>query len=227
MTVAPDDSFSGLMTGRLRASEADAARVVFDRYARRLIGQVARALVVAHEAGVVHRDIKPDNIMVRDDGYVKVVDFGLARRLPALLRGGPEVAPGAAPDFRGDTDPGAFLGTVAYLSPEQARGEPVDRPSDVFSLGIVLYQMATGQHPFPGHSSLEVLQAITSAEPVPPLRLSPDIPAALEGLILAMLHLRGRAEEARPLLAGVCGWFKDEARTHDLQEARGLLGPSG
>ncbi len=91
--------------------------------------QAARALAAAHAAGVVHRDVKPENIMVRDDGYVKVLDFGLARRLPTL-------GAGAAPTP--DTDPGALLGTVAYMSPEQTRGATAESASDIFSLGIVL-----------------------------------------------------------------------------------------
>jgi predicted ATPase len=163
----------------------------------RLIGQAARALAAAHAAGVVHRDVKPENIMVRADGYVKVLDFGLARRLPTLLQ----------PDPGGgrDTDPGALLGTVAYMSPEQARGEPADSASDIFSLGIVLYQLATGAHPFEGSSAFNTLQAIATTQPRPPSRLNPEIPAALEGLTEAMLHkdarLRPTAAEVEATLA--------------------------
>jgi serine/threonine protein kinase/predicted ATPase len=163
----------------------------------RLIGQAARALAAAHAAGVVHRDIKPENIMVRPDGYVKVLDFGLARMLPTLTR--PE------PSKERDTDPGAVLGTAAYMSPEQARGEPADSASDIFSLGIVLYQLATGEHPFEAESALGLLYAIATRQPVPPSRLNPDIPLALEGLIGAMLHkdarLRPTAAEVEAALA--------------------------
>jgi serine/threonine-protein kinase len=100
--------------------------------------QMARALSAAHAAGITHRDIKPDNIMVRDDGYVKVLDFGLARLRPAT-----ESDSGAATLVQ-QTVPGAVIGTVAYMSPEQARGETASHPADIFALGIVLYELATG-----------------------------------------------------------------------------------
>src|SRR5690349_20718054 len=104
--------------------------------------QMARALSAAHSAGITHRDIKPENIMVRDDGYVKVLDFGLARLLPTDPSG-PEAATLAL-----QTTAGIVMGTAAYMSPEQASGQSVSHPSDIFALGIVLYELATGQHPF-------------------------------------------------------------------------------
>src|SRR5262249_53352878 len=127
----------------------------------RLIGQAARALTAAHAAGVVHRDVKPENIMVRADGYVKVLDFGLARRPPPLTPAG-----------RRDTDPGALLGPAAYMSPEQTRGATVDSASDVFSLGIVLYQLVTGRHPFATNTPLGTMYAIATRQPPPPSRLN-------------------------------------------------------
>src|SRR5262249_7133833 len=105
----------------------------------RLFGQAARALAAAHAAGVVHRDIKPANLMVRDDGILKVLDFGLARQ---LATGG---AQGSVPGGK-TTDPGTQVGTPLYMSPEQARAAPVDTATDIFSLGLVLYELATGQH---------------------------------------------------------------------------------
>jgi len=167
--------------------------------AARLIRQAARALAAAHAAGVVHRDIKPDNIMVRDDGYVKVLDFGLARRLPTLS--------GVDTAGESDTTPGALLGTVAYMSPEQARGDTLDSASDIFSLGIVLYQLVTGEHPFEADSPFITLHAIASQQPAPASRLNREIPAALDGLIEAMLRkdprLRPSAAEIETALAGL------------------------
>ena len=162
-----------------------------------LIGQVARALAAAHAAGVVHRDVKPENLMVRKDGIVKVLDFGLARR---LLTGG---AQGSGPDGK-DTDPGARVGTVLYMAPEQARAEQVDSAADVFSLGVVLYELATGQHPFLADSEVGVLHAIIAQVQVLPSRLNPEIPAPLEALIQHMLakdpRLRPSAVEVEAAL---------------------------
>jgi GTPase SAR1 family protein len=146
----------------------------------RLFGQAARALSAAHAAGVVHRDIKPANLMVRGDGILKVLDFGLARRLPE--RGTRVAGPSTML-----SDPGAMVGTPLYMSPEQARAEQVSAASDIFSLGIVLYELATGQHPFQADSQLGILYAIVTHIPVPPSRLNPEVPAALEATILRML----------------------------------------
>ena len=176
----------------------------------RIVRQAARALAAAHAAGVVHRDIKPENVMVREDGYVKVLDFGLARQLPALTQ--------SDEPADHDTKPGALLGTVAYMSPEQAAGATIDSSSDVFSLGIVLYQLVTGQHPFAAGSPLNMLHAITKSEPVPPSRVNPLIPANLDGLISAMLQkdcrLRPTAVEAQATLAAIRG-YAGPAITHD------------
>ncbi len=146
--------------------------------------QLAKALHVAHAAGVTHRDIKPENIMVRDDGYVKVLDFGLAR-LDASR---------AAEPLAG-TQPGMLLGTVKYMSPEQARGERVTNATDIFALGILFYELATGTHPFNATTLLGTLQQITTATPVAPAQLNPELPAALNALILRML---AKEAEARP-----------------------------
>jgi predicted ATPase len=146
----------------------------------RMFRQAANALAAAHAAGVVHRDIKPANLMVRADGIIKVLDFGLARQLHA---GG---ARHSATKGK-STDPGIRVGTLLYMSPEQARAEPVDTATDVFSLGLVLYELTTAQHPFSADSEVEVLHAIVSHAPVPPSRLNPEIPASLDGLIQGML----------------------------------------
>jgi tetratricopeptide (TPR) repeat protein len=168
-----------------------------------LVRQVAEALRAAHTAGIVHRDIKPENLMVRPDGYVKVLDFGLARLLPAPAGSG--TAPG-----EGVTDPGTQLGTAQYMSPEQARGEPVDGATDVFSLGLVLYELAAGRHPFRTDAPLATMYAIVNETPLPPRRLNPEIPAPLEALILQMLEKDSRrrptAAEVAEGLAGLAGF---------------------
>jgi predicted ATPase len=166
-----------------------------------LFGQAARALAAAHAAGVVHRDIKPTNLMVRDDGIVKVLDFGLARRLATA--GGPTRGPAG-----GETDPGTRVGTLLYMSPEQARAEPVGTATDVFALGVVLYELAAGQHPFPADSASSILHAIAAQPPLPPARLNPEVPAALDALILQML---AKDPRLRPTAAEVEGALADLA----------------
>ena len=165
----------------------------------RLIGQAARALAAAHAAGVVHRDIKPQNLMVRADGIVKVLDFGLARRLST---------DGAA-DFAARTDSDTRVGTPLYMSPEQARGEPVGTASDIFSLGIVLYELASGQHPFVGLTEAGIAQTIVNQYLLPIPRLNPEVPAALDGLIQNMMakdpRLRPTATEVDAALAELIG----------------------
>ncbi|MGE5195301.1 MAG: serine/threonine-protein kinase, partial [Deltaproteobacteria bacterium] len=164
----------------------------------RLIGQVALALAAAHAAGVVHRDIKPENIMARSDGHVKVVDFGLARLLPAPFPGGRPAGNDSG------TDPGITAGTLTYMSPEQTRSEPASSASDVFSLGIVAYELATGRHPFPAASALETFSAIAAQAPLAPRHFAPALSADLEALMLQMLdkdpHLRPTAAEIGAIL---------------------------
>ena len=176
-----------LIVGRtLRAVAADqpALTALTD-----VMRQVMQALGAAHAAGIVHRDLKPENVMVRDDGYVKLVDFGLARRTFATEETG-EIALTSAG--------GVLLGTVRYMSPEQARGESVTPASDIFSTGIVLYELATGQHPFAAESQIGVLHAIVRETPITPSTLNPAVPPRLESLILQMLAKR---PEARPSAA--------------------------
>ncbi|MEO7273735.1 MAG: protein kinase, partial [Vicinamibacterales bacterium] len=143
--------------------------------------QIARALASAHAAGIVHRDIKPENVMVRADGYVKVLDFGLARMMSVEH---PEPTT-TTTDLA--TAPGTILGTAAYMSPEQAEGKPIDPASDVFSFGTVLYELVTGRRPFDGGSSFAVMAAIVAQHPPAPARVNPHVPPMLEGLILRML----------------------------------------
>ncbi len=149
--------------------------------------QVATALATAHEAGIVHRDIKPENVMVRADGYVKVLDFGLAKftenRLKSLGRSDPE----AETQSVVNTNPGSVLGTISYMSPEQARGNNVDARSDIFSLGVLLYEMITGRTPFNGTSASEVIVSILQKKPMPLARYSLDVPIEMERIVAKSL----------------------------------------
>jgi Tol biopolymer transport system component len=139
--------------------------------------QVASALDAAHHAGIVHRDIKPENVMLRPDGFVKVLDFGLAK-----LR---EPASGEKMDL---TRPGQVAGTLRYLSPEQVMGKPVGPRSDIFSLGVLLYELSTAVRPFDGPTDGAVFNAISNRAPVPPAVYRPDLPPAVERLILRALE---------------------------------------
>ena len=145
--------------------------------------QVAGALCVAHRAGIVHRDIKPENIMIRPDGYVKVLDFGIAKTTQADLLSNTTSHAWA---LSTRTERGVALGTVRYMSPEQARGESVDARSDIWSLGVVLYEMLTARAPFDGASPTEVETALLHRAP-PPLE-APDLPSALERIVTKCLH---------------------------------------
>ncbi len=152
-------------------------RLTFDETLS-IVVQTAEALSAAHKAGIVHRDIKPENIMIRPDGYVKVLDFGLAKLTELNNTGGEEETKKLV-----KTNPGVVMGTVAYMSPEQARGKNTDARSDVFSFGIVLYEMLTGKVPFPGETMTDVLSAIISSEPQPITVLAPHLPRELQRIV--------------------------------------------
>src|SRR5213592_568228 len=168
-------------------------------YARQILG----ALAFAHRGGIIHRDIKPHNIVVRKDGRLKVTDFGIARSGASQM-----------------TEAGSIVGTAQYLSPEQARGAPVDARSDLYSLGIVLYEMLTGKVPYTGDAPVEIAMKHLTAVPDPPSKLRPDIPHDLDAVVMRALakdpeQRYGSAEEMDADLARVARGVSVSRETED------------
>src|SRR5947209_4530194 len=163
-----------LMRGRMEVGEAVDVAI-----------QVASALAAAHETGIVHRDIKPENIMLRPDGYVKVLDFGIAKLAEQEV---PVTIPTDEALLLVETNLGSILGTVRYMSPEQARGAPIDKGTDVWSLGVVLYEMVTGHQPFTGETPGEAMTSILEKEPPPLTNYVAHTPAELQQIISKTLR---------------------------------------
>ena len=171
--------------------------------------QIASALAAAHSAGIVHRDVKPENVMVRPDGLVKVLDFGIAKlgevaTMGAAYRNSPTLSTSI-------TQPGIVLGTAKYMSPEQARGMAVDGRSDVFSLGTVIYEMITGKVAFEGETRSDVIAEILKGEPVPLHELAPNAPPEIERIVIKAMrkNREERYQTAKDLLVDLHEIKKD------------------
>lgn len=183
--------------------------------------QVANGLVAAHEAGIMHRDIKPENIMLRRDGYAKILDFGLAKPTPGMSGRATESATIASLD----TTPGIVMGTVKYMSPEQARGLALDARSDIFSLGVVLYEMVTGRVPFEGPTSTDTIATILHRDPPPLARFSPDTPAELERILTKALakDREERYQTARDFVIDLKGLKQRLEIDAEIQRTGGVM----
>lgn len=185
---------------------------------------IASALVAAHEGGIIHRDIKPENIMIRHDGYVKVLDFGLAK----LAGESREPGPNSDTSPRATTEEGQVLGTIHYMSPEQMRGGQLDARSDLFSLGVVLYEMVAGTPPFDGPSRSDVVAAVLDRESPPLARFSRDVPPELERIVRKTLSktVEDRYQTARDLLTDLRQLRQDLEYRSRLDHGRPASGAS-
>src|SRR5438067_1911380 len=204
-----------LMRWRMELSEAVDAAI-----------QVASALAAAHETGIVHRDIKPENIMLRPDGYVKVLDFGIAKLAESAFA--EATADGTGSMALAETNLGSILGTVRYMSPEQACGAQVDKGTDIWSLGAVLYEMITGHAPFTGETPTETMTSILEMEPPPLTNYVAHAPGELQQIISKTLRKdRGqRYHSAHELLQALKGFrhkLEVEAELQRSSAARSWL----
>ncbi|MGH9968893.1 MAG: protein kinase domain-containing protein [Pyrinomonadaceae bacterium] len=182
--------------------------------------QAASALAAAHNAGIIHRDIKPENVMLRTDGYVKVLDFGLAKL--AAPKAIDTVEPTLA---KVETEPGLVMGTVQYMSPEQARGLEVDARTDIFSLGVVLYEMVAGRAPFEGGTTSDVLATILKTEPRPLSSKSAEAPTELEQIVTKAL--RKDAAERYQVVGDMLSDLRGLRQELEFQSRLGRVAASG
>ena len=181
--------------------------------------QIAAALSAAYESGIVHRDIKPENIMLRADGYVKVLDFGLAKLVPTHDQR--VVDPNVSTAFNINTDPGAIVGTVNYMSPEQLRGMKVDGRADIWSLGVVIYEMIAGRPPFSGLTKSDVIAAILREEPLLLTRYSKDVPPDLQRIVAK--SLRKEREDRYQIAKDLLIDLKDLKQDLELDAKQGRI----
>ena len=174
--------------------------------------QIASALQAAHEAKIVHRDIKPENVMVRPDGLIKVLDFGIAKVAEPVTTLGAE----AVTTIKGGTSPGVIVGTAAYMSPEQARAKAVDARTDIFSFGVVLYEMLTGRKPFEGETAMDVISAILHKEPPSIREMVPEAPQEVERIVNKLL--RKDSEERYQTVKDLLIDLKDVRKELEFQD---------
>src|SRR5215813_5544266 len=181
--------------------------------------QIASAIAAAHEAGIVHRDIKPENIMIRADGIVKVMDFGLAKLIPTSAT---KIDSRAATRVLVQTEPGIVMGTVNYMSPEQVRGLEVDTRTDIWSLGVLLYEALAGCAPFTGETLSHISVAILEKEPLPLGQFAPRLPSEAQRIVRKTLAKKrdDRYQTARDVLIDLKSLQRDlESRSGSEQSA--------
>ena len=182
-----------------------------------IVIQICNALAAAHASGIVHRDVKPENVIVRNDGIVKVLDFGIAKLSPRYT--GQITRRTAVGSMVSDTEPGMIRGTVKYMSPEQARGMAVDARSDIFSLGSVMYEMVTDRSAFDGETSSDVIAEILKVEPRSPSEVVPDLPPEIDRIVVKALKKdrEGRYQSVAELLADLQTYQKEAEFQAKLQ----------
>src|SRR5271170_5970074 len=163
--------------------------------------ELSEGLEKAHRSGIIHRDLKPANIFLTQDGHAKLLDFGLAKAISQATGSGPEETRAVEEDMN-LTSPGSAVGTVAYMSPEQARGEALTERSDLFSLGIVIYEMVSGQRPFVGSTTAVIFDSILNRQPEPLFQVTPNLPIAFGDMLARLMSKssRERYQSAREVI---------------------------